>query len=296
MISDASSTEDERTLTVRVESARERGYFFTAFVPRGRSSLMIGKKHPNRAVEAAYVHYLREAKDIAALHAANNALEWDMETGMPAAGGDARAEVIAAIAGFAHEKATAPGYGEDLALLAETAGKGELDEKYAIIVRKAWRAYERDRKLPKEMVERHSALFANAHPVWVAAKDANDWERFLPFLSRIVDAKREEASAVGYAASPYDALLDEYEPGMTTAQAEAMLGGLAPALADRPNAGSPRTSRSNASAIAASRPRSATTSPPDASTRARTRSRRRSIPATCASPRATTRATCSTGS
>src|SRR5207244_7847601 len=54
--------------------------------------------------------------------------------------------------------------------------------------------------------------------VWAEARKKSDFPAFAPWLDKIVTLKREEAKAVGYKESPYDALLDEYEPGATAAE------------------------------------------------------------------------------
>src|SRR5262249_9771421 len=73
-------------------------------------------------------------------------------------------------------------------------------------------------KLPKELVEELARTTTQAQQVWQQARKNNDFKSFEPWLDRIVRLKRDEAAAVGYKGHPYDALLDEYEPGATTAE------------------------------------------------------------------------------
>jgi carboxypeptidase Taq len=65
------------------------------------------------------------------------------------------------------------------------------------------------------LLEKTCAL---AHDAWLEARDARTFSRFLPFVEQIVTLKREEAALLGYPDTPYDALLDAFEPGMTTAR------------------------------------------------------------------------------
>src|SRR5262249_35034699 len=70
----------------------------------------------------------------------------------------------------------------------------------------------------KELVEELARTTTRAQQVWQEARQANDFAAFRPWLEKIVRLKRQEAKAVGYKEVPYDALLDEYEPGATTAE------------------------------------------------------------------------------
>jgi carboxypeptidase Taq len=62
--------------------------------------------------------------------------------------------------------------------------------------------------------------------IWVDARKANDFKAFEPALSNMFQLKRQQAEAIGYTASPYDALLDDYEPDARTADVAAALEGL----------------------------------------------------------------------
>src|SRR5439155_22021000 len=80
------------------------------------------------------------------------------------------------------------------------------------------RSYDRSVKLPSDLVEELARTTTRAQQVWQEARAANDFAAFRPWLEKIVALKRREADAIGYQASPYDALLDEYEPGATAAE------------------------------------------------------------------------------
>jgi carboxypeptidase Taq len=88
----------------------------------------------------------------------------------------------------------------------------------AVNVREVRRTYDRAVKLPPELVEELARTTTRAQQVWQEARQANDFATFRPWLEKIVRLKREEAQAVGYPEVAYDALLDEYEPGATTAE------------------------------------------------------------------------------
>jgi carboxypeptidase Taq len=170
------------------------------------------------ATEKNYARLVAILKEAAALAAARNALEWDMETIMPPKGAGQRAEVISCLAEAAHEKVVSPAYAECLESLKEEVAKGDLTGRQAAVVRRAWKAFERERRLPGEFVRELSNVCAAAHHVWVDARKNSDFRRFLPTLQKIVELKRQAAGLLGYEASPYDALLEDYEPGARVAR------------------------------------------------------------------------------
>lgn len=138
-------------------------------------------------------------------------LSYDQETAMPRAGAAARAQQEATIAGILHERMTAPRLAE---LLAAVDGTGEADD--AALVRVVRRDAERARRVPAELV-RDITLAGNAgQEAWMKAREADDFAAFLPFLERNIELRRQYAACFE-ADEPYDALLDDYEPGLKAA-------------------------------------------------------------------------------
>src|SRR5205085_5999375 len=129
-----------------------------------------------------------------------------------------RAEQMALLARRTHEMLTAPRIGELLGEVADHPQVKLKDSHHAANVREIKRAYDRAVKLPKELVEEIARVTTRAQQIWQEARAADDFAAFQPWLEKIVKLKRQEAEAVGYKESPYDALVDEYEPGATTAQ------------------------------------------------------------------------------
>jgi carboxypeptidase Taq len=164
--------------------------------------------------DEAYAELIRRVKDYNLLASCGALLGWDERTYMPHEGSAHRAEQMALVARLTHEMATAPRLGE---LLAEVEGRA-LDEDAAANVREIRRSYDRAVKLPPDLVEELARTTTRAQQVWQEARSANDFATFRPWLERIMALKRREADALGYKESPYDALLDEYEPGATTAE------------------------------------------------------------------------------
>ncbi len=146
-------------------------------------------------------------------------LGWDQETQMPEGGAAGRARAMATVSRLAHEAGTSPEYGRLLeAAEAEIAAAGfDADGDEVRLLRRARRDFERAVKLPADLVAEMSETEALAIQAWQAARKGDDWPRFAPHLEKILGQQRRVADLLGYADHPYDALLDAYEPEMTTA-------------------------------------------------------------------------------
>ena len=123
-----------------------------------------------------------------------------------------------------------PSVGEALHAVEGSAAVADPGADAAVNVREIRRAYDRAVKLPKQLVEELARVTTRAQQAWQEARAANDFPAFCPWLEKIVKLKREEAAAVGYKEHPYDALLDEYEPGSTSAQIRQVFAGLSAEL------------------------------------------------------------------
>ena len=140
-------------------------------------------------------------------------------------GGQARAEHIATLQTLAHDTLIAP---ETEALLTpwidsetgqpRTEVRAELDDKSKALLRETWRDFSRAKKLPSAFVNRLERECSLAQQVWAEARKKNDWPSFLPHLRTLLNLKLEETQHLGFSQSPYDALLDTYEPGATVAK------------------------------------------------------------------------------
>ncbi len=171
-----------------------------------------------RSPAEAYDALIGRVKETALLESCGSILDWDQRTYMPAKGAAHRAEQLALLAGMVHQKATAPEIGELLGQVETSELAREPGSPGAVNAREIRRAYDRATKIPQTLVEELARTCTLAHDVWVEARRKSDFALFRPWLEKVVALKRQEAQAVGYAGVPYDALLDEYEPGETTAR------------------------------------------------------------------------------
>jgi len=151
-------------------------------------------------------------KSIAVLH-------WDQETYIPAEGGAVRARQIAMLSGIAHEMKTSPKLGDMMYKLnADTSLPFEQKRN----VEEALRSYEHNLNYPASFVMEMSAASSRCFGSWSRARKQNDFSIFLPDLTNMLRLKREETAIWGYTDHPYDAMLDQYEPGAKTADITAL--------------------------------------------------------------------------
>lgn len=145
-------------------------------------------------------------------------LSWDQETMMPPHGAPYRAAQRATLDGLAHQRLTAPAVKELLDRLAGPASdpQSPLSEVERALVREMRRDYERAAKLPEALVRDLARATSEGVETWRRARQQARWPVFAGDLERIVALKRREAELLGYTDTPYDALLDLYEPGVTT--------------------------------------------------------------------------------
>lgn len=153
------------------------------------------------------------AREAMTLQTAADALEWDERTGMPMAAGTYRAQQVSMLRGLVHQKRTDASYGEHLQTLLESSDPAAHDDTNSTI-RELHRDWDRDRKLPTELVERISTATIVGQQTWDAARKADDFAMFSDALKEIVQLKREEGELLseGSNFTAYEALIDEYEP------------------------------------------------------------------------------------
>jgi carboxypeptidase Taq len=178
------------------------------------------------SVQRAYADLIKRVKDSSLLNSCAELLAWDERTYMPHNGSAHRAEQMALLARMAHEMTTAPEIGELLAALESSELVKEGDSVPAANIREIRRSYDRAVKLPRELVEELARVTTRAQQIWQEARARDDFAAFQPWLEKIIKLKRQEAEAIGYKQAPYDALLDAYEPGATTAEITKVFAGL----------------------------------------------------------------------
>lgn len=140
-------------------------------------------------------------------------LGWDQETYMPERGIDERSEQLATIQGLAHEKAVRPETGELLSILEDDKNLDSVEKAYLRVAR---REYDKEKKLPSDLVTEMARQTSLSQAAWAQAKKDNNFAGFAPYLQKMVDLNVEMAKALEPSSQqPYDVLLDLYEIGST---------------------------------------------------------------------------------
>ena len=173
---------------------------------------------------SAYQGLMAFQRDTEALGQVAGRLGWDQETFMPEGATPQRADEHAAMAIIMHARRIDPRVGEWLAK-AEAA-----DDVAAANLRHIKRSFERTAKVPAQLAAELARTTSLAHRTWAQSRADEDVGSFLPILQKVVDLRKEEANAIAGNADPYDALLDDYEPGATSASIDAMFANLRPRL------------------------------------------------------------------
>ena len=158
---------------------------------------------------------LQELKHISKFNTALALLTWDEEIYLPIKSHGARGEVNAALAAELHKKVTSEKLYKLVSDLLEPKVYEALSSDNQVIVRELKRDLDHERKLPTEFVEKVASTTSKAFSAWMEAKKKNDYKIFQPILTEIVELNRQKAEYIGYEKSPYDALIDEYEPEVT---------------------------------------------------------------------------------
>ncbi|CAG0948596.1 partial carboxypeptidase Taq, partial [Anaerolineae bacterium] len=156
------------------------------------------------------------------LHNASALLGWDQQTNMPPRGANVRAEQLGTLEKLAHEHFIDDAVGALLDDLAGLAAQLPYDSDEASLIRVTKRDYAKARRVPAELVEEISRVTALALEAWTHARAESSFKLFQPHLEKIVDLEIQFANYLGYQDRIYDALLDQYEPEMTTAQVQAI--------------------------------------------------------------------------
>lgn len=178
----------------------------------------------------AYDQLIRWLRDVSMLDSIGSMLGWDEHTYLPAKGTAHRAEQTTLIARLSHERFTSPQVGEMLNIVEQSDLVSQADSDVAANVRETRRLYDRARKLPTSLVEELTRTAVLGQAAWVEARKKSDFSLFAPWISKTLDLKRQEAECYGYRQSPYDALLESFEPGETAANLRTVFDSFRPRL------------------------------------------------------------------
>lgn len=172
----------------------------------------------------------RKYSDIADLHSAIFVLHWDQQVYMPKGGAAARARTRGTLEELAHLKFTAPEIGRLIAELydwTQNLGHDSFEASYLRVVK---RDYDKAVRLPSDFVVEFAKTSSESLEAWTKALAAADFRIFSPYLSKVLKLVSRKADILGFEGSPYNALLDVYDPGVKKEYLEPLFKKLADGL------------------------------------------------------------------
>ncbi|MDY7989713.1 carboxypeptidase M32 [Paenibacillus polymyxa] len=149
-------------------------------------------------------------------------LHWDLRTGAPRKGVDIRSETLGMLSTEMFKLMVSDEMGQLLQFFAVEDKLKQLEDNDRRLVEECRKNYELNRSVPADRYRDYSILAAQAESKWEDAKEHSDFAGFEPYLSKIVDMKREFIGYWGVKDTEYDTLLDQYEPGMTVEKLDAV--------------------------------------------------------------------------
>jgi carboxypeptidase Taq len=168
---------------------------------------------------------LAEAAD---LQAASALLNWDQLVNMPAGAAEDRGEQIATVEQILHAKSTSEEIGRLLSDLAPVAKQMDPNSDDARLIKVAQRNYDKSTKVTPEFVSEFARVSTVAQSVWEKARAESDFSIFQPYLEQLIGLRQQYADFFKPWEHVYDPLLDDYEPGMKTADVQAIFNTLRP--------------------------------------------------------------------
>jgi carboxypeptidase Taq len=174
-----------------------------------------------------YTEYKTTLQKIADIKYAAAVLQWDQETYLPKKGAEKRGQQLATLAQIAHEEFTNEGLGN---LLTELLAKDDLSTIEKRNVELSLYDYEKNKKLPSAFVRQMSEAVNQSFHAWIEARKQNSFSHFEKPLHTIIDLKKQEADYLGYEQHPYNALMNDYDKGLTVQTVDSLFENLKPQL------------------------------------------------------------------
>ncbi|OGV39359.1 MAG: carboxypeptidase [Lentisphaerae bacterium GWF2_45_14] len=168
---------------------------------------------------------LNEIYDI---NAATAVLSWDQQTYMPKGGAEERACQLAALSKISHEKFCSPEVGQLLNSLEKSVPSLSRESDEACLIRVTRHLYNKKTKVPAKLVAEFASVTSIAQTVWEEARAKSDFAMFRPHLEKIVSLRQEYAALFSPYDHIYDPLLDDFEPGLKTAEVSRIFNEIKP--------------------------------------------------------------------
>ncbi|WP_027415730.1 carboxypeptidase M32 [Aneurinibacillus terranovensis] len=151
---------------------------------------------------------------------------WDLQTGAPKKGRELFSKAKGTLSQELFNITVSEEMGRCLETLSSPEVYDQLDEVTRACVRERKHAYSKFKKIPPDLYKEFIILTSDAHSVWENAKANNDFAHYQPTLEKIVSTMRKFIECYGYEGHPYNALLDDYEPGLTVEKLDPLFASL----------------------------------------------------------------------
>ena len=169
----------------------------------------------------AEIHDIRRAQEV---------LFWDQTVMMPPGGGPVRNEQLTTLDRVAHGRFVDDETGRLLDELEDYEQSLDYDSDEASLLRTTRRDWSKARRIPAELAAEMVMAAAEGHDIWAKAREEDDYASFMPHLEKTIELKRRYVDCFDGYDEPYDVLLDDFEPGMKTAEVRAVFDELKAAL------------------------------------------------------------------
>ena len=170
------------------------------------------------AAASALDQLKRELGELKDLDRIASLLAWDQQVMMPPGGAAARADQLSTLGRVIHERATSPKLGKLLDAAEPIVAALGPDSDDARMVKVARYEFEKEVKVPEDLRSALTRVCSESYPVWVEARQKNDFAGFRPCLEKTLELRRRYIECMAPETEPYDALLDDFEQGMTAAE------------------------------------------------------------------------------
>ena len=169
----------------------------------------------NLIFESQLANFKKLANELQTINSISWTLEWDSSVTMPQLAVEDRARQMSYLVKLSHEILTSEEMSSLLKYFEEETSFNNLDKNDQALLREIRSQYKRVENVPTALLQELASTTVKSQLIWLQASEANDFFLFAPELEKIVLLKRQIVEHMGYKGSPYNALIEAYEPGMT---------------------------------------------------------------------------------
>ncbi len=170
-----------------------------------------------------YNEYKTKMQKIADVKYASAVLQWDQETYLPPKGNDTRGRQIATLSEIAHQQFTDEKLGM---LLNELIHKDDLSDRQQKNIQLTLEDYNRNKKFSSDFVRKMSESVNKSFHAWIQARKENSFGIFQQPLHDLIELKKQEADILGFEHHPYNALMNDYDKGLTIEIVDKVFSGI----------------------------------------------------------------------